>query len=118
MRAGSRALFVQVAASVPEGHFAPEDVALLAEYARTATLARYASGTLGERRRRLDPKPMAGHRPGPCGYPPGDAGDAAADGPRSAPVADISRKAKVKGAPPSTYNSITLAPSPQRGSSW
>jgi phage terminase small subunit len=41
-----RALFVQVAASVPDGHFAPEDVGLLAEYARTATLARYASEEL------------------------------------------------------------------------
>jgi hypothetical protein len=41
-----RAIFVQVAASVPDGHFAPEDVGLLAEYSRVATLARYASEEL------------------------------------------------------------------------
>jgi hypothetical protein len=48
LREGSdeRAVFVQVAASVPDGHFAPEDVGLLAEYARTATLARFASEEL------------------------------------------------------------------------
>ena len=34
-----RQIFVEIAASVPDGHFAPEDVGLLAEYARTATLA-------------------------------------------------------------------------------
>ena len=38
-----REVFVEIAASVPDGHFAPEDVGLLAEYARVATLARYAS---------------------------------------------------------------------------
>lgn len=38
-----RQVFVEIAASVPDGHFAPEDVGLLAEYARVATLARYAS---------------------------------------------------------------------------
>jgi hypothetical protein len=45
LREGSdeRAVFVQIAASVPDAHFAPEDVSLLAEYARVATLARYAS---------------------------------------------------------------------------
>jgi hypothetical protein len=41
-----RQVFVEVAASVPDGHFAPEDVGLLAEYARVATLARYASEEL------------------------------------------------------------------------
>ena len=41
-----RQIFVEIAASVPDGHFAPEDVGLLAEYARTATLARYASEEL------------------------------------------------------------------------
>jgi hypothetical protein len=41
-----REIFVQIAASVPEGHFAPEDVGLLAEYARSAALARYASEEL------------------------------------------------------------------------
>ena len=48
LREGSaeRALFVEIAASFPDGHFAPEDVGLLAEYARTATLARYASEEL------------------------------------------------------------------------
>jgi hypothetical protein len=38
-----RQVFVEIAASVPDGHFQPEGIGLLAEYARIATLARYAS---------------------------------------------------------------------------
>jgi hypothetical protein len=41
-----RAIFIETVASVPAGHFAAEDRVLLAEYARTAALARRASEEL------------------------------------------------------------------------
>jgi hypothetical protein len=73
-----REIFVHTAASVPDGHFAPEDVGLLAEYTRVAALARYASeellanaviGSIAN--------PWLG-RAQQCGPPDGGAGDAAA----------------------------------------
>jgi hypothetical protein len=48
LRAGTveRQIFVQTAAAVPPDHFSAEDVSLLAEYARSAALARYAGEEL------------------------------------------------------------------------
>jgi hypothetical protein len=58
-----RAIFIETVASVPPEHFAPEDRVLLAEYARTAALARRASEELAISHRRRWVEPVAGGAP-------------------------------------------------------
>ena len=112
-------IFVETVASVPADHFAAEDRVLLAEYARTAALARRASEELAV-------SAVAGAMPSPWLAVHASAVRSMALlstrlrlGPRSR--THNVRKAK-PGAPPSYYDTMVIAADPrplqQDKSSW
>jgi hypothetical protein len=111
-------IFKATVAAVPPDHFTAEDVTLLAEYARTAALARRASEELAV-------SAVAGSMPSPWLAVHASAVRSVALlstrlrlGPRSR--THNVRKAK-PGAPPSYYDTMTIAADPrplQEGKPW